>query len=514
MTAPLELEHRSTGTLPSGSTLSLNIAERWGEDKGWRQTLSNALIITRREVRDSFRDWRIIVPIFMLTLVFPVLANVASAVFVGLFERSSSADTKGLIDTFLPLMPMLVGFFPVSISLVIALETFVGEKERLSLEPLLSTPLTNTELYIGKVLAAIIPPLAAGYTGITLYVGGQILGAQQWRPELELILQIMALTAIQAMVMVTGAVVISSQTTSTRAANLLASFVIIPMALLVIVESLIMIQPNYRYALWYIAGGLIVVTVLLLRTGARIFNREELLGRALDQLNFRWIFRVFSEQWTGGVEGFRPVQWYRVSVFPAVGRLRRPIIVFLLAAVMAFVAGWTLRDRYPLPLDNKDVSDESVLNNLRDVFELSQGNPQFIAMAVSQNIRVLFLATLLSVFTFGVLGILFTALPFGIFGYVMGNISEAGLSPLPFVLAVIPHGIVEIPAIILAGAAALQLGAVVTRPPQNMTVGEAWVRQLADTMKIGIALVLPMLIIAGILEVQLTPVVVEWIIAH
>src|SRR5690606_28706524 len=112
------------------------------------------------------------------------------AVFVGLFERSSSADTEGLIEAFLPLMPMLVGFFPVSISLVIALETFVGEKERMSLEPLLSTPLTNTELYIGKVLAAIIPPLAAGYTGITLYVGGQVLGSSQWRPEIELIVQI------------------------------------------------------------------------------------------------------------------------------------------------------------------------------------------------------------------------------------------------------------------------------------------------------------------------------------
>ena len=46
----------------------------------------------------------------------------------------------------------------ISISLVIALETFVGEKERRSLEPLFSTPLTNTELYVGKTLAAMIPP--------------------------------------------------------------------------------------------------------------------------------------------------------------------------------------------------------------------------------------------------------------------------------------------------------------------------------------------------------------------
>ena len=34
---------------------------------GFRRTMSNALIITRREVRDSFRDWRIIGPIVTLT---------------------------------------------------------------------------------------------------------------------------------------------------------------------------------------------------------------------------------------------------------------------------------------------------------------------------------------------------------------------------------------------------------------------------------------------------------------
>ena len=32
-----------------------------------------ALVITRREIRDQFRDWRIILPMLMLTLIFPWL---------------------------------------------------------------------------------------------------------------------------------------------------------------------------------------------------------------------------------------------------------------------------------------------------------------------------------------------------------------------------------------------------------------------------------------------------------
>ena len=35
--------------------------------------LRPALIVTRREVRDQFRDWRIIIPILVLTILFPSL---------------------------------------------------------------------------------------------------------------------------------------------------------------------------------------------------------------------------------------------------------------------------------------------------------------------------------------------------------------------------------------------------------------------------------------------------------
>ena len=116
---------------------------------------------------------------------------------------------------------------------MIALETFVGEKERRSLEPLLATPLTNTELYIGKTFAAMIPPLIASYGGMLVYLLSLLFGEFGWRPQPMLIVQIFVLITVQALVMVTGSVVVSSQATSTRAANLLASFVIIPMTLVI-----------------------------------------------------------------------------------------------------------------------------------------------------------------------------------------------------------------------------------------------------------------------------------------
>ena len=64
----------------------------------------------------------------------------------------------------------------------------------------------------------------------------------------------------------------------------------------------------------------------------------------------------------------------------------------------------------------------------------------------------------------------------------------------------------------IAGAAVLRLGAVVTNPPDQMTVGESWLRAFADTLKVGLFVVLPMLIVAAVVEVQITPHVVTWAI--
>ncbi|MCD4686024.1 MAG: stage II sporulation protein M [Anaerolineae bacterium] len=495
-----------TNGLPSRP---LGEAQEYASRAGFFQTLSNALIVTRREVRDSVRDWRIMFPIFILTLVFPLLANVMTRIFTGFFEDNGAED---LLPHLLPLLPMIVGFFPVSISLVIALETFVGEKERRSLEPLLSTPLTNTELYMGKSFAAMLPPLLASYAGIAIYMAGLILGKYEWRPEPLLVIQIVALTTVQALVMVTGAVVVSSQTTSTRAANLLASFIIIPMSMLVMLEGTIMVQPHKRYLLWYIVLAAIVVVTLLVRMGARIFNREELLGRALDQLNLKWAWKTFWTHFRGPVQGFNLRQWYRLSVFPALGHLRNSTVVVLVAILAGFAFGWVVAGDWVLPLDQFEANDASMLDNLRGWFSITQDNPRLIVFAFTQNARVLLAATILGLFTFGVLTLVLVIVPFAMLGFILAQVVQAGLSPVPFILAVIPHGIAEVPAIVIAGAAAVRLGSIVTRPPEDMTVGEAWLRTLADTVKVGVGVITPLLMIAAVLEVIVTPRVVEWVL--
>ncbi|HIE57135.1 MAG TPA: hypothetical protein EYP88_02730, partial [Anaerolineales bacterium] len=115
-------------------------------------------------------------------------------------------------------------------------------------------------------------------------------------------------------------------------------------------------------------------------------------------------------------------------------------------------------------------------------------------------------ATFLSLFTFGVLNTLIVALPFAVIGYLSGVAAGAG-GPLLAVIAasIIPHGVLEIPAIALAGAATLRLGATLVTPAPEYTIGESLVRALGDWARLMVALIIPLFFIAAILEVYVTP---------
>jgi uncharacterized membrane protein SpoIIM required for sporulation/ABC-type transport system involved in multi-copper enzyme maturation permease subunit len=485
------------------------------QSSNWRYTLSNALIVTRREVRDSFRDWRIIAPIIILTFAFPSLAQFLAGRFLN-FVSDYGAEIIG--ERTIPFLLMIVGFFPISISLVIALETFVGEKERRSLEPLLSTPLTNTELYIGKTLAAMIPPLIASLGGMAVYLISLLMGELAWRPPAALVTQIILLTTVQALVMVTGAVVVSSQTTSTRAANLLASFIIIPMTLIIQAESVIMFlapdaeSPQGIGALWAIIVGMVVATVLLLRVGNAVFNREELLGRTIDQLNLKNMFRNIG-RWLRAVDAKGSparslAHWYRAGVFPAVGRLGAArwitIGVFVLALLAGFVVGQSPDWQLHLPQDKQLGTAAVMIKPLLSV--PTQSNA--LLFIVWQNGRILLGALILSLFTFGAASLILTPAVYFVLGYLFSQIVAAGYNPSFMLAAILTHGIVEIPMIVLATAAALRLGAVVTKPPRGITVGQAWSMTLGDTLKIALGLVIPGLLLAAFIESFITPQVV------
>lgn len=487
-----------------------------------REALSDALrlawTLVRREIRDTLRDWRMVAPIVVLTLFFPALMSFVANAALNWVHKYGGAPIIG--ERLIPFLLMVVGFFPISFSLIIALETFVGEKERHSLEPLLATPLTDAQLYLGKTLAALVPPLAASYLGITVYLLG-LYFFEGWSPPPALLVLVLVLTTAEGLVMVTGAVVVSSQTTSVRAANLLASFIIIPMALLIQGEAMIMFWANYP-VLWWILLFLIVVDVALVRMGIHTFNREGLLGNEIDELNLASLWRTFCgylhwEHWFFGLDIERMPRWLRwlgtlAGLYgrdiPAIlRRSRLAIIIVAIALVFSAYIGYSFAVRYPLParlVQQEGFSAESFAQ-AQDLGVLSF-TPSGILV---HNLRVLAAGALLAVFSFGTLAIALLMLPFAVVFFVVVEAGHLGFDPLLFfVSGVLPHGVFEVPAAVIATALAVRLGATFMSPPRGMSVSKGWLWALADFVKVFLALVLPLLALAAVIEVHVTPLVV------
>ncbi|NPV85498.1 MAG: hypothetical protein HPY45_05765 [Anaerolineae bacterium] len=458
-----------------------------------------SLLITRREIRDQLRDWRIIFPVLALTVFFPFLMNFTARQILGFVEKYGASI---IAERLVPFLLMIVGFFPISVSLVIALETFVGEKERGSIEPLLNSPLMDWQIYLGKLLAATVPPLVSSFLGMGVYLAGLFIKGVAL-PPFALLVQIAALTAVQAVMMVAGAVVVSSQATSVRAANLLASFIIIPAALLIQGESIVMFWGNFE-DLWWVVLGIFVLTILLVRVGLAHFRREELLGREIDVLNLRWAWQRFRSEFVG--EAATVWQWYAGLFSQTLPRMRFAVVAMTALAVVGSVLGYHQINRFMIPISETILQDlDENLHRMATAWALPNLLP--VLMIWWQNVRVMLLAMILGVFSLGILGGLPLLVSMGVAGYLVALLSANGLPTLGYLAFVVPHGIIEVPASILATAAIFRAGAILATPTPDKTVGEVWLLAMADWCRVMVGIVIPALLLAACVEAWITPLV-------
>src|SRR5690349_5967283 len=129
--------------------------------------LKPVFIIAGRELKDQFRDWRVLAPMAVLVFCFPLLMNAFAQQAVNFLNRYNA---NLIIDHLVPVSILIIGFFPITVSLVVALEAFVGEKERGTIEPILSSPLDDWQIYFGKLLVGVATPLIASYLSFGLYM--------------------------------------------------------------------------------------------------------------------------------------------------------------------------------------------------------------------------------------------------------------------------------------------------------------------------------------------------------
>lgn len=467
-----------------------------------QRNLSAIWMVAQREFTDQFRDWRIVVPMFLLVTLFPFIADDTTRQAVNFMNRFGGSL---ILDNLIPFVVLVIGFFPLSFTLVVALESFVGEKERGTIEPLLSSPIEDRHMYLGKLLVGITTPLVFSFASIGIYL---FLVARRdvAFPSAYMLALIFLLTFAHAVLMVSSAIVISVQATTIRAANLLASFIVVPVAFLLQGETILIFWGN-EDVLWFAIIGVTLLAALLVRLGLSHFRREYLLGREIDSINLKWMGRTFRNRFKGDATSVG--EWYRTELPVSLRQLRQPLGIVLGLALITGIASylWVVAN-VPAYIDlSPDRIGEFrtfIADNLNNLDSLGQRLPAPLLFYHNARTTVAFLV--LGLVSFGTLGLTLFIGNIALVGGVLGAAHLVGYSPLlAFVAGILPHGMFELTAIFLATAAMLRVGAQLVTPQPDKSLGEILLISLADWSRVFVGIVLPLLAIAAIIEIYLTP---------
>lgn len=170
---------------------------------------------------------------------------------------------------------------PVMIPVTLAVYSIVGEKEQGTLEPLLATPLTDWELFLGKALVAVLPAVALtwGVFGLFLAAAHILLdGIPPGVLTAPWLLSIFLLSPLLALFGVLVSMLVSSRTSDPRAAYQFSGLAVVPSLVPLIVYSARMTAVNLLLVL--LEGGILVLlNGGLLVLAVKLFRREEILTR-------------------------------------------------------------------------------------------------------------------------------------------------------------------------------------------------------------------------------------------
>ena len=260
------------------------------------------LLIFKKEFKELLRNKEILVTIIIMPIVFALLIPV-SMITLQFTDQEDLGEEDQLSDVFQNLAPnwselndlqrisvlqanMYLAFLimiPMIVPMATSGDSIAGEKERKTIESLIAAPISETELFLGKALAASAPSIIVSwvaeiiyivFTDIILY---DIMGGKILFPNTFAILMFFLLMPTQTLLSTLLMTAISSRSTGSREAMQKSGLLATPLILIV---SAIVFVPLILHPLFCLVSEaiLIILTFVILRVAVRGFNREKLLS--------------------------------------------------------------------------------------------------------------------------------------------------------------------------------------------------------------------------------------------
>jgi ABC-2 type transport system permease protein len=262
-------------------------------------------VIFHKDIDEFRSNLLITIPLFILPVVMAVVLPVVTIYPISNMDMSNySIDTERLentsihspipIESLSPkgllvvlVLNAFVPFFmiiPAVIPSVIAAHSFVGEKNHRTLEALLATPITESELLIGKALSAFIPSILASYLAFAMFcictdiLTYPVFGAYVL-PDLFWLSLVGILTPLIATLSIVSNILISTKVSDVRAAQQLGSLVIVPVIVVFVLSGVRIVYID-AFMLYIFAIIIALLDFLIGFIAVKTFKREKiLLGR-------------------------------------------------------------------------------------------------------------------------------------------------------------------------------------------------------------------------------------------
>jgi ABC-2 type transport system permease protein len=216
------------------------------------------------------------------TLILPLIISILFSIVV----KNVITPSSGIPSTYQLGLQALTYFYVVLSAILpssIASYSIVGEKVEKSLEPLLATPMTDSEILLGKSIATFILPIVAIWAGASIFMvvtdyltynGLSYYYFPNWNAGIMLLL----LAPFAAMFSIELVVIIASRVSDVRSANQLGLLLLIPFALVYVAGVTGIITFDFSNLLLF-SLILIFADVALFFLSKSTFNREEILTK-------------------------------------------------------------------------------------------------------------------------------------------------------------------------------------------------------------------------------------------
>ncbi|PLT30536.1 ABC transporter permease [Peribacillus deserti] len=181
------------------------------------------------------------------------------------------------INYFLPALFLLV---PIITASVLGANSFVGEKERRTLESLLFSPITMKELFIGKIIASFTPSFAVSavsflISGIIINTAGYSLFDKLIFPSINWLILILCLSPLVTIMTILLNVIISSRVKTFQEAQNIGGIIVLPVIGMLVgqVSGVFFIGPQF---LLMVSLIVILINIFLYTRITRLSDRNTL----------------------------------------------------------------------------------------------------------------------------------------------------------------------------------------------------------------------------------------------